>query len=258
MEKDVLFQVLKEVLNHLSSFIIIKDENDKVVYQNSDLVDEIIDKSQLENRIYDYIEKEILVNNHNYKLEMYIDRTDYVIAKQKSKQDYLTGLINRRTLDEECRKLVEEFEVKQTPFSIIMGDIDNFKKINDTYGHQIGDKILKIVSSILKKNIKKTDLVARYGGEEFLIVLKNCDIDIAYQIIERIRKEIENFSFINFGLNNITVSFGISLYDGSISIDEVIKGADNELYNSKRSGKNKTSVDINNIKKKRIYKNKKK
>lgn len=258
MEKDVLFQVLKEVLNHLSSFIVIKDENDKVVYQNSDLVDEIIDKSQLENRIYDYIEKEILVNNHNYKLEMYIDRTDYVIAKQKSKQDYLTGLINRRTLDEECRKLVEEFEVKQTPFSIIMGDIDNFKKINDTYGHQIGDKILKIVSSILKKNIKKTDLVARYGGEEFLIVLKNCDIDIAYQIIERIRKEIENFSFINFGLNNITVSFGISLYDGSISIDEVIKGADNELYNSKRSGKNKTSVDINNIKKKRIYKNKKK
>ena len=110
----------------------------------------------------------------------------------------------------------------------------------------------------MKKNIKKTDLVARYGGEEFLIVLKNCDIDIAYQIIERIRKEIENFSFINFGLNNITVSFGISLYDGSISIDEVIKGADNELYNSKRSGKNKTSVDINNIKKKRIYKNKKK
>lgn len=258
MEKDVLFQVLKEVLNHLSSFIVIKDENDKVVYQNSDLVDEIIHKSQLENRIYDYIEKVILVNNHNYKLEMYIDRTDYVIAKQKSKQDYLTGLINRRTLDEECRKLVEEFEVEQTPFSIIMGDIDNFKKINDTYGHQIGDKILKIVSSILKKNIKKTDLVARYGGEEFLIVLKNCDIDIAYQIIERIRKEIENFSFINFGLNNITVSFGISLYDGSISIDEVIKGADNELYNSKRSGKNKTSVDINNIKKKRIYKNKKK
>lgn len=257
MEKDVLFQVLKEVLNHLSSFIVIKDENDKVVYQNSNLVDEIINKSQLENKIYDYIEKEILVNNHNYKLEMYIDRTDYVIAKQKSKQDYLTGLINRRTLDEECRKLVEEFEVKQTPFSIIMGDIDNFKKINDTYGHQIGDKILTIVSSILKKNIKKTDLVARYGGEEFLIVLKNCDIDIAYQIIERIRKEIENFSFINFGLNNITVSFGISLYDGSISIEDVIKGADNELYNSKRNGKNKTSVDINK-KKKMIYKNKKK
>ena len=162
----------------------------------------------------------------------------YRDMENKADVDPLTRLYNRRVLDREIESLIS----KNTQFSLVMYDIDDFKKVNDSYGHLAGDEVLKMVSDIVRKSIRKTDVACRYGGEEIIIIFKDLSKEDACVISERIRNNIEITSTLWSGGNIfITVSGGVSAYpqDGKTK-DDIIKIADYILYTQcKRMGKNK-------------------
>jgi diguanylate cyclase (GGDEF)-like protein len=156
--------------------------------------------------------------------------------------DALTGLANRRHLDE---YLAEQFRISSrygTPLSVIILDIDFFKKVNDTYGHQAGDQVLRNVAMALTKTVREADLCARYGGEEFVIVLPATPIEGALELAERIRASIEANTMVAGGKRlNVTISAGVNAYrkTSQSSPDWLIKEADMALYEAKRAGRNR-------------------
>ena len=163
---------------------------------------------------------------------------------QLANKDGLTGLYNHRFLQE---KLDEEFQRvtrSNNPFSLVMVDIDRFKTINDTYGHESGDVVLKHVAEVLKGNLRESDWVARYGGEEFLIFLFGADKHAAFQVMEKTRMAVERFEMLlpqHDRTVHVNISCGISScpFDGSAK-DELIQKADSALYRAKANGRNQT------------------
>lgn len=159
--------------------------------------------------------------------------------------DYLTGCLNRKVILEKGERAFYRLNRYSEEFSIIMGDVDNFKLINDTYGHLTGDEVLGKVADIIKKNIRNSDYVGRYGGEEFLIVLPHTRILGAKSLAERIRKEIEETVIKTCGNKslNISISLGLFQFDESIkSFQFGMAAADKALYESKSLGKNRVQV----------------
>lgn len=157
--------------------------------------------------------------------------------------DPLTNLYNRRHYQDILEREFSRAKRYKSPLSVAMFDIDNFKKINDNYGHQAGDIILQEVSKIIISSIRNTDFAFRYGGEEILVLLTNSKIEDAIIPIERIRKKIEDLKLkINNETINITISAGISADKDASSDDALTKNADDALYHSKTTGKNKVSV----------------
>jgi two-component system cell cycle response regulator len=159
--------------------------------------------------------------------------------------DGLTGIANRRTFDARL-----EFECLRTsrfdsPLALIMLDLDHFKSFNDSYGHQAGDEVLKVMGRLLSSNSRNTDLVARYGGEEFAVILVNTDIDAAKEAAERLRARIESEPWSH---RLVTVSVGIASCDhGPVAVPELISHADRALYFSKKQGRNRAThfLDVN-------------
>lgn len=157
--------------------------------------------------------------------------------KNASKTDPLTGLNNRRSIDAYIESLNESYGEK---FCVLMLDIDNFKYLNDNFGHPFGDKVIKRIAYLVKKNIRENDFVGRYGGEEFIVFIK-ADLQNAEKIAEGIRLVIQdnNIKFDSHEVH-VTVSIGLSENAGKQSVLETITAADNALYTAKMSGKNKT------------------
>ena len=173
--------------------------------------------------------------------------------KGKVVTDPLTGLYNRRILesriDMELERLTNAKGVRKTDplfdLSILMIDIDNFKKINDTYGHQFGDDVLKNISFSIKESTRKDDLVARFGGEEFCVVLPHTNKEEASQIAEKIRASVQarKFNYVN-QVTTFTVSIGVASAktDQLLASRTLLRAADAALYEAKRTGKNKVSL----------------
>lgn len=158
-----------------------------------------------------------------------------------SKRDPLTDLANRRELVERMKEEQRRQMRSQKTFTLILGDIDDFKNMNDTYGHDAGDHILKKVAQVLKDEVRGIDCPCRWGGEEFLIMLIETSIDNGKTVAERIRNKIEknNFSFHGTPIP-ITMTFGLSQFQGvNDTLDSCIKRADKALYEGKRLGKNR-------------------
>ena len=154
--------------------------------------------------------------------------------------DELTGIYNRRKLNDFLIYHINEFKRYKKEFSLIFIDLDDFKKVNDTYGHAGGDIILQKFVQITKDNIRDVDIFARWGGEEFILLLPNTDIDNAYIVSEKIRKAIENYH--NTLIGSFTVSLGVSSIRSNDTLESLIKKADKALYRAKNEGKNKTVV----------------
>ena len=152
--------------------------------------------------------------------------------------DSLTQLKNRRAISEIGKKLYNS----KKKFSVILFDIDHFKNINDTYGHQAGDEVLKVISTVSTSSLRDSDHLGRYGGEEFIIFVENADIKKAKEIAERVRSDIENINYddLEEGLK-ITASFGVSTYIENIGLKDIIAEADKNLYLSKDEGRNKVN-----------------
>lgn len=158
--------------------------------------------------------------------------------------DLLTGLPNRKFFSKELEIALNRAERYGETFSLAIFDIDDFKYINDNYGHDSGDIVLREVGNIIRKNIRKSDIAARYGGEEFIVLFPNTSIEDAYKVSERIRKSIESRDFnINDTKAKVSISGGITSYLKDSDIESLIKEADEALYEAKRSGKNKIVIN---------------
>lgn len=150
--------------------------------------------------------------------------------------DVLTGLYNRRLIGYKYKEFVDRAG-KNDKFSFILGDIDDFKNINDSYGHSYGDYILEIISGIIKDSINNDEIACRWGGEEVLILF-NGNSKSAYLKADEIRRKINDYNFNKLGKNNVTMTFGVSEYRYGITIEKMVKEADDNLYIGKRNGKN--------------------
>lgn len=157
--------------------------------------------------------------------------------------DSLTGISNRRYFSEFLQKEIIRSERYGKAFSLIMLDIDFFKKINDNYGHDVGDKILQGMAAVISRNIRKSDLFARVGGEEFAIVAPETSLEEAAALAEKIRQVVEQDTFAN-GLR-ITISLGVSVYQDKDNDNMIFKKADNALYKAKGNGRNRVEVILN-------------
>lgn len=168
-------------------------------------------------------------------------RTYMDMLREQSLRDQLTGLYNRRFLDETIDKIAAQIKRRGTTLGILMMDIDYFKEVNDTYGHDMGDKVLKEIAKVLVKSVREADLVIRFGGEEFLVLLMDVQSGKSVEIAEKIRKAVESHTIESFGVVlRKTVSVGVSEFPvDSDKIWQCIKYADVALYKAKEMGRNR-------------------
>ena len=168
------------------------------------------------------------------------DRQQQRLIEQANHDD-LTGLSNRRfghQVLQQCTLLAER---NRQPFCVAMADIDYFKKLNDTFGHDAGDVVLRGVADCFRARLRKSDTVCRWGGEEFLILISNSSLDSAMKLVESLRISIQEMKLKSIpSLSGITVSFGLAQFEPGEPIDKLIIRADNLLYQAKAEGRNRT------------------
>ncbi|MBU0468963.1 MAG: sensor domain-containing diguanylate cyclase [Candidatus Omnitrophica bacterium] len=170
----------------------------------------------------------------------------YEIVMHKSHTDSLTSLWNHGFFQDKLTEEIEKSKENKKPLTLLIMDLDNFKILNDSCGHQNGDIILKEVSNLLKDSSREIDYVCRYGGEEFSIILTQTNKEVGYSIAERIRQKIEQHAFPAFSLyheQKVTVSIGLATFpDDAENNNDLISQADRAMYKAKFSGKNQTYV----------------
>ncbi|MDB4875207.1 MAG: diguanylate cyclase [Gemmatimonadetes bacterium] len=162
--------------------------------------------------------------------------------RHMSQTDVLTGLDNRRHLEERIDEMFEHAKRLSEPFSCVMVDLDRFKSVNDTYGHQAGDAVLKQLARILRAEIREIDRAGRYGGEEFMLLLPGTVLDAGVTFAERVRKQIETHTFtFDGGTIQRTASFGVSAWPHPriLHCDGLVRAADEALYVAKETGRNR-------------------
>ena len=177
--------------------------------------------------------KEKLENVEDAELKqlVYMLIRDNLNLQKESTIDPLTGLYNRRILE----------QLNESPSVAVMCDIDDFKAINDTYGHDVGDYVIKNIGVILKENFRSSDYICRLGGDEFLIIITNyCGEDFILERCKKIKREISDRIILpNHG---VTISMGVAIDNNYNKIEEIIKKADESLYKSKNNGKNQVTL----------------
>jgi diguanylate cyclase (GGDEF)-like protein len=154
--------------------------------------------------------------------------------------DPLTGLVNRIRLDEKLAECHQFYQRTGRHFSVIIIDLDYFKRVNDTYGHLIGDKTLVKLSKLLSDNIRSIDMVGRWGGEEFMIICPETTSEGGKQLAEKIQSVIERYDFPH--IHTMTCSFGISESREGDRIENVVGRADSALYRAKEEGRNRVCL----------------
>jgi len=160
--------------------------------------------------------------------------------KTKAFRDELTSIYNRAFFNQELTKQINLSVEENKTFCLIMFDVDKFKNFNDTYGHQVGDKILKMLVKEVKQNIRITDTLARWGGEEFIIILPETSLTIAKDIAEKLRVSIQTYKFVND--LSVTCSFGVYEFEKNDTEESIVKRIDTALYCAKENGRNRVEV----------------
>jgi len=180
-------------------------------------------------------------------------RQDLEKARKESMTDSLTGLANRKAFDSEIVRVLADSKTDKTPFSVLMLDIDHFKTFNDSFGHQVGDQVLRLVAKCLVDGIKGKDIAARYGGEEFVIILPETELASAVSVGNNLRKTVANKDVINRSsgerLARITMSVGVAQFSGNEDLDDLIGRADAALYTAKNNGRNQVAAAPNPVNK---------
>ncbi len=199
-------------------------------------------QEELEHRVQDRT-RELTEVNGRLLEEIRKRRQVEDALSRAARSDPLTGLMNRRAMMERFEYQLSHYQRNRIPFAVLMGDIDHFKHINDTYGHAEGDRVLVSIAKSIKENLRSQDLLARWGGEEFLILLPDTDLEGGITVAEKIRLQIAQSGFRREkkGLA-LTISFGVACYKTDQSIDDCVKAADAALYRAKQAGRNRVEI----------------
>ena len=173
---------------------------------------------------------------------------DLEAVRNESLRDPLTKIYNRRAFDMRLSAEIEAATTQKSELCLAIADLDHFKRVNDTFGHRVGDEILKIFASVITSNIKGQDLVARYGGEEFAIILPATSLTAATQLSDRIRVQMSERRLVLKGtktpIGAITASFGLASFTAGTSSANLIEQADKKLYLAKSNGRNRVESGI--------------
>jgi diguanylate cyclase (GGDEF)-like protein len=213
--EDEAFALWKEILNHMERLKILLGRNVGVAVASLDYLTNVKDK---------LTEPKIIEE----------EKSSFIT--ETSAKDELTSLFTRGMFDAVLKKEIAEVARDKSSLSLLMIDIDDFKVINDTYGHSEGDKALKAIGSVINNLVREMDFAARYGGEELAIIMPGADNKSAFDVAERIRETIEEMQFDDF---SVTVSIGVSTCrHNAVTAEELIKQADSALYRAKEKGKN--------------------
>jgi diguanylate cyclase (GGDEF)-like protein len=156
----------------------------------------------------------------------------FEVSQTQANSDSLTGLMTRRSLE----TAVRELQATGVPYSVAYGDLDHFKDLNDTFGHAAGDRALRTFSQVLRDSLRPVDIPGRYGGEEFVIVLPDCPVDEARQVLERVRDRLAE-RIVVADLPPFTISFGLASSDHAVDFDQVVALADAALLSAKAGGR---------------------
>jgi diguanylate cyclase (GGDEF)-like protein len=188
-------------------------------------VDDLPDRTVVE-------QLEVLANQSGARLGMI-----RVVAESQlqATTDHLTGLLNRRAFEAEVRDL----RATNVPFSLVMADLDHFKQLNDTHGHEAGDRALRVFVSVLKSLLRPGDLACRYGGEEFVVALPNCEGSTAAAVCDRVREALA-LAGLDGTVPNFTCSFGIAPPREGVTLQELVNEADAALYEAKHAGRDRS------------------
>ena len=185
-------------------------------------------------------------------VEIFSDSSPKLAITQKIKElekmallDPLTELANRRYIELNMQTKLDEMRRYGRPFGILFMDIDHFKKVNDLHGHDIGDKVLIMVSNTFMKNVRASDIVGRWGGEEFLSIMPNINEDQLYFFANKLRVLVEQSGFsLDSGIVQVTVSIGATLAQPKDTTETLLERADKLLYYSKATGRNRVSIKV--------------
>jgi diguanylate cyclase (GGDEF)-like protein len=168
--------------------------------------------------------------------------------KQQAIRDPLTGLFNRRYMEETLNREISRAERYRTPLGIIMVDLDHFRRFNNTFGHDAGDMVLQDLGKFLQNNIRKEDVACRYGGEEFTLIMPGASLDVTQNRAETLRQKVQQLQiyYNNKLLDSVTLSLGVAVFpEHGLTGETVILAADAALYNAKHGGRNQVAVSEN-------------
>ena len=272
-ETTLLYSALQKIIDQQNTLLFLVDSQDKIEFANQKCIEyfkakDLNELQSMDLKLYHYYdpalksyyeffkrikdeETHIAINDdifivHATCIEstftlFTLSEVTNIYRKKKSLEaevqlDKLTNTYNKAYFE----KRLEEELASSRPFALVVVDIDDFKKINDTFGHQAGDTVLQEFSLLLKNNLRESDVVARWGGEEFLILLKGANEAIATQKIEKLRQEVEAFDFTKVG--HLSASFGIACKEESDDDESLLLRADKALYEAKHQGKNRVIV----------------
>ena len=227
---------IKEKLNSFSNTSSTKEDLDRL---QTKLVEAAISIENEMNNVNENLksgqEQVTKLENKIAQLEKELQQT-----KASSRLDHLTGVLNRRSYEEELSKVESLYQRTQQDYAVVFFDIDHFKNVNDTYGHDAGDIVLKTFSTLLKKLTRDTDILARYGGEEFIATLHYQDKEELHKYISRIKSAVTSNKFLYKDQKiRITFSAGVTIRSIYNTKEEAISDADKLLYEAKNSGRNK-------------------
>jgi diguanylate cyclase (GGDEF)-like protein/PAS domain S-box-containing protein len=212
---------------------------DSTVIPILDLDGDIVEYIALRHDITDFEDTKEQLGNINKMMKNKVDELHSMTTslEKKATIDSLTGIYNRMKFEEIMDEEIERISVNGKDLSILLLDIDYFKAINDTYGHQAGDTVLKELSSLISENIKTSDILARWGGEEFVIILPGTNVDGAFQFAEKLRKIIKHNHFTDIG--KMTASFGVGQLGEYETKSTLFEKVDKALYIAKNNGRNR-------------------
>ena len=160
--------------------------------------------------------------------------------KDEAMHDGMTGLLNHKFFEKRLNEEIERSDRYKEKITLLFLDLDNFKRINDTYGHQFGDYVLKVTASIIEDNVRNIDIVSRYGGEEFSVILINANKEDSLKTAERIRNQIEEYEFIEEKISeHLTISIGMGEFPvDAKNQEDLIRYSDRRMYVAKEDGRN--------------------
>lgn len=163
---------------------------------------------------------------------------------ERATTDFLTGVSNKRAFDEFASAEIKRSRRYNIPTCLVLLDLDHFKKVNDTFGHAVGDKVLTEIGILLKRMTRQHDLIARIGGEEFGLLLTHTDIESGHAVAEAFRREIQNLEIKHAAINlSVTSSFGVAELRELDTLESLLERADTHLYKAKDKGRNRVSSE---------------